>query len=178
MTSLTDSLSIQEKTKRMIRVNLAGEYGAKRIYEGQIAALKSSSCLNELEHMKEQELQHLEGFTHLAQERRVRPTLLSPLWHVAGYALGFTTGLLGEKTAMACTAAVEEVIDEHYTNQLNELQDKDPTLSTLIEKFQQEEREHRDIALMRGAESAPGHYVITQAIKMGSRLAIWLSTRL
>jgi ubiquinone biosynthesis monooxygenase Coq7 len=163
----------KDQIHAMLRVNLAGEYGAKRIYEGQLAVLKNSPCAALIEHMKEQELTHLQRFETQVIENRVRPTILQPLWHVAGYALGAATGLLGEKAAMACTAAIEEVIDDHYEKQLARLGDKNPELSELIYTCQQDEREHRDIAL----EGNPGFPVLSKAIKAGSRLAIWLSER-
>lgn len=161
----------------MLRVNLAGEYGAKRIYEGQLAILKHSPVAPLLEHMKAQEIAHLKAFETLVVENRVRPTLLHPLWHVAGYALGAATALLGEKAAMACTAAVEEVIDQHYEKQLTLLGDENPDLSQLITTCQQEELEHRDLALEQGAREAPAYPLLTHAIKSVSRLAIWLSER-
>ena len=161
----------------MLRVNLAGEYGAKRIYEGQLAILKNSPSAPLLEHMKDQELAHLAAFETWVVENHVRPTLLQPLWHVAGYALGAATALLGEKAAMACTAAVEEVIDQHYEKQLNLLGGQNPELSTLIYTCQQEELEHRDLALEQGAQDAPAYPLLSHAIKTASRLAIWLSER-
>lgn len=162
----------------MLRVNLAGEYGAKRIYEGQLSVLKNSTVAPVLEHMKEQELEHLKAFEELVVKNHVRPTLLQPLWHVAGYALGASTALLGEKVAMACTVAVEEVIDKHYEDQLDCLGDENPELSDLILKCQQEELEHRDIAIEQGAHEAPAYPVFSEAIKTVSRLAIWLSERI
>jgi len=158
----------------MIRVNQAGEYGAKRIYEGQLAVLKNTPSAPLLEHMKAQELEHLEKFNTLLVHNQVRPTLLQPLWHVAGYALGVATGLLGERAAMACTVAVEEVIDDHYESQLTHLGDSEPDLSELIYTCQREEREHRDLA----AEHSSSYPVMTHAIKAASRFAIWCSTRL
>jgi len=165
--------SSQKQIESMLRVNLAGEYGAQRIYEGQLAILKNSSCAPLLEHMKEQETEHLKSFKEWVVKNRVRPTLLQPLWHVAGYALGAATGLLGEKAAMACTVAVEEIIDQHYEKQLNRLGDHNPDLSELIYACQQDEREHRDIALETGAS----YPLLSSAIKTASRLAIWLSER-
>lgn len=162
----------------MLRVNLAGEYGAKRIYEGQLAVLKNSSVAPVLEHMKDQEAEHLKAFEKLVVHNHVRPTILQPLWHVAGYALGASTALFGEKVAMACTVAVEEVIDQHYENQLDKLGGNNPELSELITKFQQEELEHRDIAIEQGAYEAPAYPVLSEAIKTASRLAIWLSERI
>lgn len=161
----------------MLRVNLAGEYGAKRIYEGQLAVLKNSSSAPLLEHMKDQERVHLEAFEAWAVENRVRPTLLQPIWHVAGYAVGVGTALLGAQSAMACTAAIEEVISEHYEEQLNQLGKQNPELSHLIYACQQDEQEHQHIALEQGARMAPAYSLLTGAIKRASRLAIWLSKR-
>jgi ubiquinone biosynthesis monooxygenase Coq7 len=161
----------------MIRVDHAGEYGAKRIYEGQIAVLGKGAKGEILRHMAEQEARHLETFERLVAERRVRPTVLHPIWHMAGYALGAGTALLGEKAAMACTVAVEEVIDEHYREQHDALPETEAELKATIEEFRQEELEHRDIGLDHGAAQAPGYAVLSAAIKRASRLAIWLSER-
>lgn len=170
--------SSQAQIASMLRVNLAGEFGAKRIYEGQLAVLKDAPSAPLLEHMKEQELNHLHSFENWVVEHRVRPTLLYPLWHVAGYVLGVGTALMGEKAAMACTAAVEEVIDAHYENQLMMLGNENSELSQLIQTCQAEEREHRDIALKEGALEAPAYPVLSRAVKTASRLAIWLSERI
>lgn len=161
----------------MIRVDHAGEYGAKRIYEGQIAVLGKGAKGEILRHMAEQEARHLETFERLVAERRIRPTVLHPVWHMAGYALGAGTALLGEKAAMACTVAVEEVIDEHYREQYEALPEEESALKATIEEFRQEELEHRDIGLDHGAAQAPGYAVLSAAIKRASRLAIWLSER-
>ena len=173
MKTLPGALSPEKRIARMLRVNLAGEYGAQRIYEGQLAALKNHPCAPLLEHMKEQELAHLTHFREWVVAHHVRPTVLQPLWHVAGFALGVATGLLGEKAAMACTAAVEEVIDQHYENQLKELGDQSPSLSLLIAACQEDEQAHRDLALEQG----PAYPRLSSAIKAASRLAIWLSER-
>lgn len=162
----------------LLRVNLAGEYGAKRIYEGQLAVLKNSPSAPLLKHMKAQEEVHFKTFEEWVVSHRVRPTVLHPLWHVAGYVLGAGTAFLGEKAAMACTAAVEEVIDAHYEKQLTLLGDQNPELSQLIRTFQGEEQEHRDLALEQGAEQAPTYPLLSGAIKKASHLAIWLSERL
>ena len=169
-----DSLAIDQLIPSMIRVNQAGEYGAKCIYEGQLAVLGKSPSAPLLQHMKEQELSHLKSFNELLVKHRVRPTLLQPLWYVAGYALGAATGLLGERAAMACTVAIEEVIDEHYESQLHTLGTSAPELSELIYTCQQEELEHRDMASQK---SAP-YPLMSQAIKTASRFAIWCSTRI
>jgi ubiquinone biosynthesis monooxygenase Coq7 len=162
----------------MIRVDHAGEYGAARIYAGQLAVLGRSPAAPAIHRMAEQEQRHLAAFDKLVAERRVRPTALSPLWHVAGWALGAATALLGEHAAMACTEAVEEVIDEHYRGQIDTLGDSEPALAATLEEFRRNEREHRDTALAHGAAEAPLHALMTTAIKGGSRLAIWLSTRI
>jgi 3-demethoxyubiquinol 3-hydroxylase len=177
MKSLPGQPPLKDKMASMLRVNLAGEYGAKRIYEGQLAVLKRSPVAPLLEHMKAQELGHLKAFETLVVENHVRPTILHPLWHVTGYALGAVTAFLGEKAAMACTAAVEEVIDQHYEKQLTHLGNENPELSQLIYRCQQEEREHREIALEEGAHDAPAYHFLTHAIKSASRFAIWLSER-
>ncbi len=161
---------------RMIRVDHAGEYGAKRIYEGQLAVLGRSRAAKEIRRMAAQEERHLEAFDKLVRERRVRPTALSPLWHVAGFALGAATAMLGERAAMACTVAVEEVIDAHYARQIEALGDAEPELKAALEEFRANELEHRDTALAQGGDDAPAP--LSAAIKTGARLAIWLSTRI
>jgi 3-demethoxyubiquinol 3-hydroxylase len=163
---------------RMIRVDHAGEYGARRIYDGQLAVLRRSPARPVIRHMAKQEQKHLETFDRLLIERRVRPTLLSPLWHVAGFALGAASAFLGERAAMACTAAVEEVIDSHYENQLDRLGEDESALVATIAQFRGDEREHRDTALAQGAEDAPAYEPMTALVKAGTRAAIWLSTRL
>ena len=174
---LPGDLRPQDTLARILRVDQAGEYGAKRIYEGQMAVLGRSPRAKVLQHMYEQELEHLDHFDRQLVERGVRPTLLQPFWHVAGFALGAGTALLGEKAAMACTVAVEETIDEHYRKQLDELGPEEEELKSRIAKFRDEELEHRDIGLQHGAEQAPGYEVLSGAVKAGSRLAIWLSER-
>lgn len=169
----------EQSIDQMLRVDHAGEYGAVRIYEGQLAVLGKSKSAPAIEHMLEQEKQHLATFDKLVGDRKARPTALLPLWHLAGFALGAGTALLGEKAAMACTVAVEEVIDEHYAEQISELDaaGEEPELRDTFEVFRQEELEHRQTGLDNGAEMAPGYEVLTGAVKAGSRLAIWLSTR-
>jgi 3-demethoxyubiquinol 3-hydroxylase len=165
-----------KEVARMIRVDHAGEYGAKRIYEGQLAVLKRSRAAAEISRMAAQEQRHLEAFEKLVLERRVRPTALSPLWHAAGFALGAVTAMLGERAAMACTVAVEEVIDAHYAGQIEALGEDEPALKAALKEFRDNEIEHRDTALARGGDQAPP--LMTAAVKAGSRLAIWLSTRI
>jgi ubiquinone biosynthesis monooxygenase Coq7 len=173
----------RELVERTIRVDQAGEFGAVRIYEGQLAALRWTGRANgeagrKIAHMARQEREHRKAFDRLLVERRVRPTALSPLWNVAGFALGAATALMGDKAAMACTVAVEETIEEHYAGQAARLGDDEADLRATVEKFRAEEIEHRDTALAAGAEQAPGYEALSAAIKAGSRLAIWLSTRL
>ena len=169
--------SREEMIARILRVDHAGEHGAVRIYEGQLAVLGDKPAGAVIRRMAEQEQKHLQAFNRLLPEYRVRPTALSPLWHVAGFALGAATALLGEKAAMACTVAVEEVIDEHYANQSAQLGAEEPALRSVIDEFRQDEIAHRDEGLAHGAEETPGYEVLRAAIKAGSRLAIWLSTR-
>jgi ubiquinone biosynthesis monooxygenase Coq7 len=164
----------------MIRVDHAGEYGAVRIYEGQLAVLKrrKSASVETIQHMADQEQRHLKTFDRLVNERRVRPTALEPVWRVAGFALGAVTAAMGEKAAFACTAAVEEVIDEHYAAQIAALKDKDEDLKATVEDFRADEAAHRDEALKQGAEQAPGYKLLSETIKAGCRLAIKLSERI
>jgi ubiquinone biosynthesis monooxygenase Coq7 len=175
---LPGDLPRDDLIRRMIRVDHAGEYGARRIYEGQLAVLGRRQDAEPIRRMAAQEKRHLDAFDKLIGERRVRPTALHPLWHVAGYALGAATALLGREAAMACTVAVEEVIDEHYQKQATALAADDPELKTMIETFRAEEIEHRDIGIAEGAERAPAYDLLKSAIKAGSRLAIWLAERI
>jgi len=168
----------EELLARMIRVDHAGEYGARRIYDGQLAVLGRSPAGASIRRMAAQEQRHLEVFDRLVVGRRVRPTLLSPLWHVAGFALGAGSAILGESAAMACTEAVEEVIDEHYGRQLAALGGEEPELKATIAEFRADEIEHRDTARAAGAADAPGYPLLKAAVKAGSRLAIWLSERI
>ena len=163
----------------MLRVNQAGEYGATRIYAGQLAVLRRNSPASKLiARMDGQERRHLERFNALMAERRVRPTVLQPVWDVAGFALGAATALMSEEAAMACTDAVETEIDLHYGRQLDELGDDDPELAADIEAFRAEEVEHRDSAREAGAERAFGYPLLTAAVRAGCRLAIGLSKRI
>ncbi|MCB2058085.1 MAG: demethoxyubiquinone hydroxylase family protein [Novosphingobium sp.] len=169
----------EQRTRRMLRVDQAGEYGATRIYAGQLAVMGNRSELaGEIRHMADQEADHLARFDALVSARGVRPTALQPLWHVAGFALGAATALIGPKAAMACTAAVEEEIDRHYSAQLDELGNDDPELAATIREFREDERDHRDTALAHGAEQAPAYPVLAGAIRLGCRLAIRLAERI
>ncbi|CAM3266437.1 3-demethoxyubiquinol 3-hydroxylase [Sphingomonas antarctica] len=170
---------MEPDTKSMIRVDQAGEYGATRIYAGQLAIMGSrSKAARTIAGMAAQEERHLRRFNALIAERRVRPTALQPLWSVAGYALGVATALMGPEAAMACTAAVETEIDKHYADQLRELGDSDPELSESIADFQAEELEHKEQALAAGAERALGYPLLSAAIRAGCRAAIQLSKRI
>lgn len=172
----------RELVERVIRVDQAGEFGAVRIYEGQLAALRwtgrsNSEAGRKIAVMARAEREHNKVFDRLIAERRVRPTALSPIWSLAGFALGAATALMGDKAAMACTVAIEETIDEHYASQAASLGDDEAELRATVEKFRADELAHRDEALASGAEQAPAYGALTAAIKAGSRLAIWLSTR-
>ena len=167
----------EETIARMIRVDHAGEYGARRIYDGQLAVLGRSAAAPAIREMAEAEQAHLDAFDALLVERRVRPTALSPVWHVAGFALGATSALLGERAAMACTVAVEEVIEQHYDGQARRLGEDEAELRKTLEEFGADEARHRETGLTHGAEQAPGYEVLSAAVKRGTRLAIWLSER-
>jgi ubiquinone biosynthesis monooxygenase Coq7 len=161
----------------IIRVDQAGEYGAKRIYEGQLAVLKDTDAAPVIRAMLAQEEQHLATFNTIMATRGVRPTALQPVWHMAGFALGAATALLGKEAAMACTVAVEDVICDHYAEQAAKLGDDESELRKTIGEFRADELHHRDESLRHGAQAAPAYPVLTSAIKAGTRLAIWLSKR-
>ena len=163
----------------IIRVDHAGEYGATRIYDGQIAIFgKNSKIGKTIQHMADQEQEHIEKFNELIIEKRVRPTALLPLWNVAGFALGAGTALMGEKAAMACTVAVEKVIGEHYRDQQELLKDDEEELRKTIAKFEKDELEHHDIGLEHDAEKAPGYTVMTKVIEIGCKTAIAISKKI
>lgn len=170
------------KSARMLRVDQAGEYGATRIYAGQLAVMGDRAPhAAQIAAMAAQEAGHRQRFDALIAARGVRPTALQPLWSVAGYALGAATALIGPEAAMACTAAIEEEIDRHYSAQLEELgqgeDSEDPELSAMIAEFRDDEREHHATALAAGAERAPGYPLLSGAIRLGCRMAIRLSER-
>jgi ubiquinone biosynthesis monooxygenase Coq7 len=177
MTTLPGDESDAARIERFIRVDHAGEYGAKRIYQGQLAVLGRGPKGDILRHMQAQEQVHLDTFSALVAERRVRPTALLPFWHVAGFALGAATAALGERAAMACTVAVEEAIDEHYRAQSAQLGEDEAPLRETIETFRAEELEHRDIGLANEAELTPGYRVLSALIKAGCKVAIAVSER-
>ena len=163
----------------MLRVDQAGEYGATRIYAGQLAVLRPNCPEAKLiARMAAQEQRHLHRFDGLMSERRGRPTMLQPLWNVAGFALGAATALMSEKAALACTDAIETEIDRHYAGQLDDLGEDDPELSADIAEFRADELEHRDTARQAGATGALGYPVLTAAIRAGCRVAIELSKRI
>ena len=163
----------------MLRVDQAGEFGATRIYAGQLAVIGDRHPIaRTIARMAEQEERHRRRFDAMLAERRVRPTALAPLWRTAGFALGAATALLGPEAAMACTAAVETEIDRHYGAQLDRLDGGDPELEDVVTEFRAEEVEHRDAALQMGAEQAPAYPLLSAAIRLGCRVAIKLSERI
>lgn len=172
-----------ERIKEMIRVDHAGEYGAVRIYSGQLAVFKhlphKKAMTASLQRMAKEEEEHLERFDKLVNERHVRPTAMNPLWHFGGYALGAATALMGEKAAHACTVAVESVIDEHYQRQIDELDamGTEEDLKETIVRFREEEIAHKQEALEQGAEEAPGYPVLSNIIQGICRTAIALSEK-
>jgi ubiquinone biosynthesis monooxygenase Coq7 len=174
---LPGDLTEQADIARMIRVDHAGEFGASRIYAGQLAVLGRGDKGDLLRHMKAQEQVHLESFSNMIADRRVRPTALLPIWNIAGFALGAITAAMGEKAAMACTVAVEESIDQHYREQIERLGEDEQPLRDTIEKFRLEEVEHRDIGLENGAEQAFGYRLLSGAIRLGCKVAIAVSER-
>lgn len=165
----------------MLRVDHAGEYGAVQIYRGQRAVFDAlphkSRTAALLAEMEEGEAHHLETFDALLAEKRVRPTLFSPLWNAAGFGLGAVTALMGEKAAMACTAAVEEVIEQHYAEQSEELDDVEPDLAKTVRQFREDELEHKHTAEKEGAHDAPGYSLLKSVIQTGCKVAIKLSEK-
>jgi len=171
----TDKATLDE----IIRVDHAGEYGATKIYDGQIAVFgKNSKIGKTIQHMADQEQEHIEKFNDLIIENRVRPTALLPFWNVTGFALGAGTALMGEKAAMACTVAVEKVIGEHYRDQQELLEDDQRELKKTIAKFEKDELEHHDIGIEHDAENARGYKVMTKIIEIGCKTAIAISKKI
>ena len=176
-----------EKTNKktleeIIRVDHAGERGAIKIYEGQLLALKTikqdNNLKDKIEEIKEQEKEHLEYFEKEIQKRKIKPTYLLPLWDVMGVALGFGTAMLGKKAAMLCTASVEEVIEDHYQNQLKKLGNDEMDLKAKIEKFKEEEVNHKNIAYESGATNKGFYSIMGKVIRTGSRIAITISEKI
>jgi len=174
----TDKKTLEE----IIRVDHAGERGAIKIYEGQLLALKTIKqdevLKKKIEEMKEQEKEHLEYFEKEIQKRKIKPTYLLPLWDLVGVGLGFGTALLGEKAAMLCTASVEEVIEDHYQNQLKKLGADEKDLKAKIEKFKEDEINHKNIAYESGATNKGIYSVMDKVIRTGSRIAITISEKI
>lgn len=169
----------REPTNAMIRVDQAGEYGATRIYAGQLAVMGDrSDTARAIAGMANQEERHRQFFDALMTARGVRPTALQPVWNAAGFAMGAVTAAIGPAAAMACTVAVETEIDRHYAEQLATLGDDDPVLSDAVAEFQAEELEHRDSALAAGAETAFAYPLLSGAIRLVCRGAIALSKRI
>ena len=172
----------QKTLEEIIRVDHAGERGAIKIYEGQLLALKTikqdNNLKDKIEEMKEQEKEHLEYFEKEIQKRKIKPTYLLPLWDVMGVALGFGTAILGKKAAMLCTASVEEVIEDHYQNQLKKLGNDEMDLKTKIEKFKEEEVKHKNIAYESGATNKGLYSIMDKVIRTGSRIAIAISEKI
>lgn len=172
----------QTRLHEMLRVDHAGEYGAVQIYRGQRAifdrAANRSAIAERLKEMEDGEAAHLKTFDRLLAERRVRPTLLAPVWNAAGFALGAATALMGEKAAMAATAAVEDVIEKHYAAQAQELEAAEPALAATVAGFREDELGHKATAEAHGAEDAPGFPLMRYLIQAGCRAAIKLSEKI
>ncbi|XP_034389945.1 5-demethoxyubiquinone hydroxylase, mitochondrial [Cyclopterus lumpus] len=171
----------KEMLDQMLRVDHAGEFGANRIYAGQMAVLGRSSIGPLIQEMWDQEKKHLAKFDEILAENRVRPTALLPIWNIAGFVLGASSALLGKEGAMACTVAVEESISEHYNSQIRALMEKDPERYTellqVIKEFRDDEMEHHDTGLEHDAETVPGYWLLKNAIQLGCKAAICISQR-
>ena len=174
--------AMSARMAEILRVDHAGELGAVHIYRGQRAVLGAAPgherIAGQLEEMEGHEAVHLARFDKLLTERGVRPTLMTPVWRAAAFALGAGTALLGDKAAHACTEAVETVIEEHYAGQIAELADREPDLAAELSKFRDEELAHRDRALEEGAREAVGYPVLAAVIRAGCRAAIKISEKL
>ena len=172
----------KKKLEEFIRVDHAGERGAIKIYEGQLLALKTfkkdPELLKTIEEMKEHEQEHSDYFEKQIRERNITPTKFLPLWDLLGVGLGFGSTILGKKAAMLCTASVEEVIDEHYQNQINQLEDDEKSLREKIKKFRADELEHKDIAYEQGATKKGIYSLMDKIIKTGSKIAINISEKI
>ena len=175
----SDSARTPADLDRFLRVNHAGERAAQTIYKGQLAILKNHEQAAEIQHMMEQEQEHLDTFDTLLNDYKVRPSLFDPIWGVAGFILGATTAAMGPKAAMACTIAVEEVIGEHYAAQVEHLkaQDREPELTKTLERFRDEELEHRDIAIEHDGREATGYPILRSVIQTGCRAAIKIAEK-
>ena len=163
--------------ERFLRVDHAGERAAQQIYKGQLAVLANHEMADEIRHMMDQEVEHLETFDSLLNERQVRPSLLDPLWGAAGFTLGVVTAAMGPKAAMACTIAVEEVIGEHYQKQADILGEDERELQATVERFRDEELEHRDIAVEHEGRDARHYSLLRKVIQRGCRTAIKIAEK-
>lgn len=175
---MNEPKQLTKELESMIRVDQAGEFGATRIYAGQLAILKKSGIAPTLQHMAAQEEVHLKTFNDLCVSRGVQPTILQPFWHIGGYVMGAVTALMGEKAAHACTIAVEEVIADHYQGQLMKLGSQEPELAAIIRQFREEELDHKDHAEQEGGRDAPAYQAISSVVKKITKTAIWLSERI
>jgi ubiquinone biosynthesis monooxygenase Coq7 len=162
----------------ILRVDHAGETAAAKIYDGQLAILKDTPVGPTIQHMKDQEEEHLDTFNRLLVENDTRPTALLPLWNVMGYGLGVASALMGEKAAMACTIAVEEVIGEHYAKQAETLDKKDDKLKSTLEKFRDDELDHLETGVQHDGENAPGYVIMKTIVQFGCRTAIKISEKI
>ncbi len=169
------------RLEEMLRVDHAGEYGAVAIYRGQRAVFDrlphKSDIAATIEEMEAGEEEHLKTFDRLLAERQIRPTLLAPIWNVAGFSLGAATALMGEKAAMACTAAVEDVIEKHYGEQAETLSETEPGLAETIHQFREDELGHKHTAENAGAADAPGYRLLSSVIRAGCRAAIKIAEK-
>ena len=172
----------KKKIEEFIRVDHAGERGAIKIYEGQLLALntfvKDENLKKTIEKMKNHEKEHLDFFNKEIKKRNIKPTKLLPLWDLLGVALGFGSAIIGKKATMLCTASVEEIIDEHYQNQINELDSDEKVLKEKIKKFRDDELHHRDIAYEQGASKKGLYSILDKIIKVGSKVAINISEKI
>ena len=172
----------QKTLEEIIRVDHAGERGAIKIYEGQLLALKTikqdNALRDKIEQMKEHESEHLEYFEKEIQKRKIKPTYLLPLWDLMGVTLGFGSALLGKKAAMLCTASVEEVIEDHYQNQLKKLGNDEIDLKAKIEKFKRDEINHKNIAYESGASKRGIYSIMDKINRTGSKIAITISEKI
>ena len=172
----------KKKIEEFIRVDHAGERGAIKIYEGQLLALntiiKDDDLKKTIEEMKKHEKEHCDYFENEIKKRNINPTKLLPLWDLMGVGLGFGSTILGKKAAMLCTASVEEVIDEHYLNQIKQLGNDEKNLKKKIVKFREDELKHKDIAYEKGATKKGVYSILDKVIKTGSKIAINISEKI
>ena len=162
----------------ILRVDHAGETAAAKIYDGQLAVLKNTPVGPTIQHMKDQEQEHLDTFNKLLFENDTRPTALLPLWNVMGFGLGVASAIMGEKAAMACTIAVEEVIGEHYAKQAETLNDDDKELKSTLMKFRDDELDHLETGVEHDGENAPGYEIMKAIVQLGCRTAIKISEKI